>query len=273
MARQTGRRKILLAVAIAFALLSPRAWAASTTTHPPVWHLFVTATGQQHGTLTIKQAVTIVPPRPTQPMPPYDFSTRSPYFGLIISQRDRIVFGLYVDRALPIPVVFGDATPRLAPGQYDVTVLSPQRLVVQLQLTGARHDYRIRLDKPTVTSRTTTSANLAPDAPVIYASEPAAIHATTVTVIVLDVSMAFANAIKASECLVAQPVPCAPGSIGSGSDYSWGNTGTGRAINALIIGLHNVVPGNYYATADAAMIAIPQRAQLTVFTADIPAGS
>ena len=228
--------------------------------------LTITASSRQHGVLNLKQSITIDAANWTRTLPAGTVSTTSPYTGVVISDGQSVIFGLYVDRELPFPLTFGKQHPQLRAGRYDVTVFSQSSVTLRLRITNSHARYALRLTKKASGTRTVAAAGAAPAAPVGYTSLPMSVSASSVNLLVLTTTSLADNASNETVCVSDQRLPCEFSSIYSGnsSDLRIVSTQTGTEELALFTYPGDLPAGPYYATADYETVGVQQVAQFVV---------
>jgi hypothetical protein len=259
--------------ALAAAICLPTgATAAPSVTAAKPGQLVINATGQTHGVLTIKHATSItlqlVNRNAALTLPDGTVTSTSPYVGVQIGQGHHVLFGFYLDHALPDVATFGDQHAKLAAGRYDVTVLSSKPAVVRIPISGSDR-YPLALTQPGAGTRTQVNAATINGAqPIETARADTRMTAGSTALLFFATTGTAQNVADARLCLTTQRFPCAFGStVGTEAQkLSAPSTGAGHTQASLRVYPGAVPPGTYSATADQEVVGVEQTAIFVVVT-------
>jgi hypothetical protein len=255
----------MLGALIVAAGLSTNAGAAAPTAKPG--QLVIVASGGSHGLLTIKRATDLATADWSQTLPAGTVTSDSPYVGVQISKGHQVQFGFYIDHALASPVIFGQEHPRLAAGRYDITVISTRPVVIRLPITGSNR-YTLKLSQRVAGARSEANAVPAPGVPLAFTSLATPITKTSTKLLIVTTTATAENASNTDLCLTTRQLPCAAGSADSGSGQGAAIINTAGSHEQVVLYVYpgDVPAGQYYATADQAVVGVQQTATLIVVT-------
>jgi hypothetical protein len=247
-----NRVVVTLGALVAAICLPTAATAASSATAKP-GQLVINATGQTRGVLTVKHATNItldlVNRNAALTLPDGTVTSTSPYVGVQLSQGHHVVFGFYLDHALPDVTTFGDLHAKLAAGRYDVTVLSSKPAVLRIPISGSGR-YTVALTQRAAGTRTQVNAATVNAAqPIEVARADTRMAAGSTALLLFATTGTAQNVTDARLCLTTQRYPCALGSaVGTeAQEFSGPASGAGHTQATLRVYPGAVPPGLYSA--------------------------